>query len=105
MPEVISCYAGHLYLIDWPPPRPIKPNPERNGHIHTECKKTLNVVSLAAESETCRTLNNGKTYIDVQPSLIALYHKQPATPLKTDNYMTEGFVNLGIKPKRSKYGI
>ena len=31
-----------------------------------------------------------------------LDHKQPATPLKTENYATEGFVNLGMNPKHSK---
>ena len=34
--------------------------------------------------------------------LIALDRKQLTTPLKTKKYMTEGFVNSGIKPKRSK---
>ena len=36
------------------------------------------------------------------PALIVLDHKQPATPLKTDNYTIEGFVKSGMKPKRSK---
>ena len=35
-------------------------------------------------------------------ALITLDHKQPATPLKTDNFTTEGFVTSGMKPKRSK---
>ena len=38
----------------------------------------------------------------MQPYLITLDHEQPATPPKTDNSTTEGFVNSGIKPKRSK---
>ena len=38
----------------------------------------------------------------MRPALVALDHKQPATPFKTDNYTPEGFVNLGMKPKRSK---
>ena len=40
--------------------------------------------------------------IDIQTAIIVLEHKQPATPFKTDNYMTEGFVNSGMKPKHSK---
>ena len=36
------------------------------------------------------------------PALIVLDHKQPAAPLNTDNSTTEGFVNLGMKPKHSK---
>ena len=91
-----------FYLSDWPSPSPIKPNPERNGLIHTECKPIRNVVSSAAESETCGTFNNCNTATGMQPALMALDHKQPETSLKTDNSMTEGFVNLGMKPKRSK---
>ena len=36
------------------------------------------------------------------PALIVLDHKQPAAPLNTENSTTEGFVNLGMKPKHSK---
>ena len=52
MPEARSCYAGHFYLSDWNSPSPIKPNPERNGPIHTECKTIRNVMFSAAEAET-----------------------------------------------------
>ena len=38
----------------------------------------------------------------MQPALIALYHKQPTTPLKIYNSETEGFVNSGMKFKRLK---
>ena len=102
MPESRRCYAGHFCLSDWPSPSTIKPNPKRNGPIHTECKTIHNVVSSASEDETCGTFNNGKTTMEMQPDLIALDHKQPGTPLKTDNSTTEGFVNLGMNPKPSK---
>ena len=102
MPEAGSCYAGHFYLSDWPSPSTIKPNPERNGPIQMECQTIRIVMSSAAEYETCVTFKNGETSISMQPALIALDHKQPATPLKTDNSTTEIFVNLGMKPKRSK---
>ena len=75
IPDSGSCYAGHFYLGDWSSPSPIKPNPDRNSPIHTECKTIRNVVFSAAESETCGTFNNRKTNISVRPSLIALYHK------------------------------
>ena len=38
----------------------------------------------------------------MQPDLIALDDKKPATPLEMDNFITEIFVNQGMKPKRSK---
>ena len=59
-------------------------------------------MSSAEESETCGTFNNRKTSIGMRPALISLDHKQPEAPLKTENSTTEGFVNLGMKSKRSK---
>ena len=35
-------------------------------------------------------------------ALTVLDHKQPVTPLKTDNSMIKGFVNSGMKQKSSK---
>ena len=69
----------------------MKPNPKRNRPIHAECKIIRNVVALAEEAQICGTFNNGKTTIDMQPDLITLDYKQPATPLKTDNSTTEVF--------------
>ena len=46
-----------------------------------------------AEAETYGTFKNGKTSIGMRPVLISLDHKQPSTPLKTENSTTEGFVN------------
>ena len=102
IPEARSCYAGHFYLSNWPSPSPIKPNPERNVPIHPKCKTIRNVVSSAAEAEKCGTFKNSKTDIGIHLTLIALDHKQPATPLQMDNYTTKGFVNLGMKSKLSK---
>ena len=99
MPEARSCYTVHFYLRYWPSPSPIKPN---HGPIHTECKKIHIVVSSAAEAKTFGIFNNGKTDIGMQPALITLGHKQPATPLKPEKYTIEVFLNLGIKPKHSK---
>ena len=70
IPEARIFYAGHFYMSNWPSPSPIKPNPERNGPIHTECKTTHNVVSSADESETCGTFKNRKTDIDMRQVLI-----------------------------------
>ena len=60
------------------------------------------MVYPVSEAETCGTFNNGKTVIYMRQDLITLDHKKPATPLKTDNSTTEGFVNSGMKPKHSK---
>ena len=74
MPESIICYVGHFYLRDWTSPSPIKPNPDINGPVYTECKIIRNVVSLAAEYETCGTFNNGKKFTGIRPVLITLDH-------------------------------
>ena len=63
IPEEKSFYAGHFYLSNWPSPQPVKSTPKINGPIHTECKTIRNIVSSAAEAETCVTFNNGKTPI------------------------------------------
>ena len=102
MLEARSCYDGNFYLSDYTSPKSMKPNPKRNSPIHIECKTVRNVVSSATEAETCGTFNNGKTAIGMRIPLITSDHKQAATPLKTDNSMIEGFVNSGMKPKRSK---
>ena len=91
-----------IFLSDWPSPSSRKPNPKINGPIHMESKTIHNVVSYAIEAKTCGTFKNLKAAIGMIPNLITLDHEQPAIPLKTDNSKTEGFVNLGMKPKRSK---
>ena len=88
--------------INWPSPRTVKPTPKINVTIYSECKSIRNVVSSAEDSETCGAFDNRKITIGMGAALIVLDHKQPATPLKTDNSITEGFVNSGMKPKRSK---
>ena len=59
-------------------------------------------MSSAAEADTFGTFNNRKTNIAMRLALITLDHEQPVTPLKTDNSTTEGFVNSGMKQKRSR---
>ena len=102
IPEARSFYAVHFYLSDWPSPNPMKPNPKRNGPMHTQCKTIHIVVFSVVEAETCVTFNNIQIDIGMRPALILLDYKQPATPLKTENSTTEGFLNLYMKPKRSK---
>ena len=100
MPEERCFYSVIFYLSDWPYPRPVKPTSKIDVPIRTECKTILNVVSSAAEAETCGTFNNGKTAIIMWSALIALHHNQPVTLLKTENSTTEGFLNSDIKTKR-----
>ena len=102
MPEARSVYAGHFYLSDWPRDKPNLPSTKRNGPILTTCKTIHNVVSSSDEAETTGTFCNAKEGVAIIPSLIGLGYKQPPTPLKTDNYTNDGFVNSSTKSKKSK---
>ena len=104
MPEARSVYAVHLYLGDWPCDKPNLPSTKRNGPIFTTCKTIRNFVSSAAEAETTGTFCNYKEGVAILPSLISISHKQPHTPLKTDNSTTDGFVNSSMKPKIPRHG-
>ena len=102
MPEACSFYSGHLYIRDCPSYRPHKPTPRRNGPILTTHRTICNVVTSETEAETSGTFNNAKDGVGIQTSLFVLGHKQPPNPCKTENSTTTGFVDSGMKPKRSK---
>ena len=102
MPEARSAYSGNFYLSNWPCDKPNLPSTKRNGPILTTRKTIRKVVSSAAEAETTGTFCNAKEGVAILPSLIGIGHKQPPTPLKTENSTTDGFVNSSMKPKKSK---
>ena len=95
MTESRICYPDHFYMSHWPSLSPIKPNPERDDTVHTECKTIRNVVSSSAEAETCGTFNNRKTAIGMRPALIELEHKQTATPPKNRKFYDRRLYKLG----------
>ena len=99
IPEARTCNAIHFYLRDCPLPRPINPTPKRNSPIHTYCNTTRYVVPSEAEAKTCGSFNNGKAAIGMRSSLIALEHKKPVKPPKSDSSIKEYFVNSDMKLK------
>jgi len=60
------------------------------------------VMASAAETETAGVFGNAQDAIAIRIGLKALAHKQPPTPLKTDNTTCESFVHLNIRQRRSK---
>ena len=44
----------------WPSPSPIKPNPDRNGPIHTECKKSTMLCPLHLKLKHVAPSTTGK---------------------------------------------
>jgi hypothetical protein len=60
------------------------------------------VVASAAEAELVAIFHNGKGANPLRITLQELGHKQPPTPIQTDNSTTTGIANDSIKQKRSK---
>jgi hypothetical protein len=94
-----SRLGGLLFCGDKPP------NEDNlNGSIHNVATVIKNVVASAAESEVgvgvC--FQNAQSGAPIRITLIELGHKQPATPLRTDNSTAFGILNETIKQKRSK---
>ena len=57
------------------------------------CKILQHVVSSATESETTEVFYNFQLSISIRCMLEALNHRQPVTPVKTENLTTNGFVH------------
>eukprot|EP00804_Cyclotella_cryptica_P000393 CCRYP_008697-RA/>CCRYP_008697-RA protein AED:0.46 eAED:0.44 QI:0/0/0/1/0/0/2/0/192 len=79
--------GGHHFLSE---DVPLPPN---NGAIHNVAEIIKAVMSSAAEAETGSRERN---------ILQELGHKQPPTPIQTDNSTAEGIVNNRVQPKRTK---
>ena len=60
------------------------------------------VVSLAAEAEVASLFYAAQTIAPLQITVDELGHKQPATPLRTDNNTASGIMNGTIRQQRSK---
>ena len=101
-PNARSRIAGYYILSTYPPPPPTIPTPAPNAPILVECKTLRSVVASAAEAETGGLFHNGQTIVHVRRLLEALGHKQPPTPLKTDNSTSNAFVNWSLRQKKSK---
>jgi hypothetical protein len=73
-----------------------------DGSILNVASVINNVVASAAESEIGACFQNSQSGAPIRITLIELGHKQPATPLWTDNSTAFGILNEKIKQKRSK---
>ena len=96
LPKARSRLAGYFRLLDK------NKKFKYNGAILIECKTIRHVVSSAAEAETHGVFHNAKIGVNLRHLLEAMGHKQPPTPLATDNSTTAGFVNKNIQLKKSK---
>jgi hypothetical protein len=80
-----------------------KGNPQIiNGAILVIAKIIKSVMSSAAEAEIGALFMNAKAIIPLRITCEELGHRQPATPMSTDNNTAEGIMNGTIKQNRSK---
>ena len=77
-------------------------NPSVNGAILIECKTLCHVVSSSAEAETAGLFHNAQIALPIRYMLTQIGHKQPRTPVKTDNEMSNNFIHNNIAQRRSK---
>ena len=73
-----------------------------NGPILNIAKVLRNVLSSAAESEVAALFVNAKEATTLRITLEEMGHKQPATPIATNNTTTAGIMNRTVKQQRSK---
>jgi hypothetical protein len=73
-----------------------------NGAILIFSKVLKYVMSSAAEAEIGAVFINAKEGAVLRTTLEELGHKQPPTPMKTDNTTATGYINGTIKQKRTK---
>ena len=94
-PKARSRAGGHFYLSN-------STTPFSNGPIHTISSIMRNVMSSAAEAEIGAIFINCQDSEPIRNALLKLGHKQPPTPIQTDNSTANGFLNKTIKQKRTK---
>ena len=88
--------GGHFYMSD------NSPTPPNNGAVLTVAQIIKAVMSSAAEAELGALYINCREAIPARHALEAMGHKQPATPMQTDNTTALGVVTNTIQPKRMK---
>jgi hypothetical protein len=73
-----------------------------NGAILIISKVLKHVMSSAAEAEIGTVFINAKEGAVLRTTLDELGHKQPTTPMETENTYATGYINGTIKQKRTK---
>ncbi len=76
--------------------------PSDNGAILTVAQIMKAVMSSAAEAELAALYINAREAVYIRQILEAMGHKQPPTPIQTDNSTAVGIVNNIILPKATK---
>ncbi|KAL7483042.1 hypothetical protein ACHAW6_008693 [Cyclotella cf. meneghiniana] len=88
--------GGHHYMSE------DAPFPPNNGAVLNVAEIIKAVMSSAAEAELGALFINAKKGVEIRNILEEMGHKQPRTPIQTDNSTAEGIVNARVQPKRTK---
>ena len=95
-PKARSRAGGHFFLSR------NSNDPPNNGAILNISHIIKHVMSSATEAELAALYIMAKEAVYIRIILQELGHKQPATPIQTDNAMADAVVNGKIQPKRTK---
>ena len=95
-PQARSRAGGHFFLSS---NAEIPPN---NGAVLNIAHIIKHVMSSATEAELGALYIMAREAVYIRIILEEMGHKQPPTPLQTDNSMADGVVNGKIQPKRTK---
>jgi hypothetical protein len=95
-PKARSRAGGHFFMSE------NDKDPKDNGAVHTVAQIIKAVMSSAAEAKLGGLFINAKSAVPIRRTLEELGHKQPPTPIHTDNSTACGVVNNEIQPKATK---
>jgi hypothetical protein len=95
-PKARSRAGGHFFLSS------DTADPENNGAVLNLAQLIKAVMSSAAEAELGALYINACEAIPQRQVLDEMGHKQPPTPMQTDNTTALGVVNNNIQPRRTK---
>jgi hypothetical protein len=92
-PNARSRAGGHFFLSS---NTPIPPN---NGEVLNIAHIIKNVMSSATEAELAGSYIMACEAVYIRIILKELGHKQPPSPLQTDNAMADAVINGKVQPK------
>eukprot|EP01082_Thalassiosira_pseudonana_P012157 g10896.t1 g10896 contig40:58240-58788(+) len=95
-PKARSRAGGHFFLSNG------ANIPQNNGVILNIAHIIKHVMSSATEAELARLYIMAREAVYIRIILSEMGHKQPPTPIQTDNAMADGVINGKVQPKRTK---
>jgi len=95
-PKARSRAGGHFFMSSG------EEDPPNNGAVANVATIIKSVMSSAAEAEIGALFINSRQAIPARNLLNEMGHKQPSTPIMTDNTTALGFVSKNLQPKQTK---